>query len=58
MKKLALNLDALRVESFATGTALEQRGTVLGNQQTHNVQCHTQEISCYRTACCPATIRC
>lgn len=58
MKKLALNLDALRVESFATGTTLETRGTVLGNQQTRNVQCYTQDVSCYRTACCPATFRC
>ncbi|MDB4951075.1 MAG: hypothetical protein JWM27_3724 [Gemmatimonadetes bacterium] len=31
MKKLSLDLDALRVESFATAPAAHSRGTVQGN---------------------------
>jgi hypothetical protein len=58
MKKIELNLDALQVESFAIGAGKEERGTVMGNQRTQNVNCYTQEVSCYRTACCPATFRC
>ncbi len=31
MKKLSLNMDQLRVESFSTDAAMEERGTVEGN---------------------------
>lgn len=31
MKKLALNMDDLQVESYATEVPSEERGTVLGN---------------------------
>ncbi len=31
MKKLSLNMDQLRVESFSTDVAMEERGTVEGN---------------------------
>ena len=36
MKKLALKLDDLSVESFETAPEATQRGTVLGNQTTGN----------------------
>ena len=34
MKKLQLNLDALRVDSFETSKELEARGTVRGHVET------------------------
>ena len=59
MKKIALNLENLSVESFETGTGTEQgRGTVMANQQTLNDNCYTRVGSCYRTACCPETDLC
>ena len=59
MKKIALNLENLSVESFETGTGTEQaRGTVMANQQTLNENCYTRVGSCYRTACCPDTTLC
>lgn len=59
MKKIEMNLDALSVESFeVNGGEMEQRGTVMANQGTVNVQCYTNVGSCYRTACCPETTLC
>lgn len=58
MKKIALNLDALAVESFEIDGAEQDRGTVLANQGTLNVHCYTNVGSCNRTACCPATTIC
>ena len=58
MKKVALNLETLSVESFDLGTGGEDRGTVFGNQQTLNVHCYSRVGSCLRTACCPATTIC
>lgn len=34
MKKLSLNIDALRIESFATDAAEDARGTVQGAQDS------------------------
>lgn len=47
MEKLKLELDSLRVESFAAGEAAD-RGSVHAAEATPGQ-------SCYRTACCPAT---
>lgn len=59
MKKIALNVESLSIESFETGTALElDRGTVQANQATVNVNCYTQQHSCHRTPCCPDTTLC
>ena len=59
MKKIALELESLAVESFATGTEDEGRGTVVGHQQTANNNCYnTNGRSCYRTGCCPKTDVC
>lgn len=59
MKKIALNVESLAIESFETGSEMEQaRGTVQANQQTLNANCYTQVGSCYRTACCPETTLC
>jgi hypothetical protein len=58
MKKIALNLDVLAVESFETDGAVQERGTVMANQGTLNVHCYSQVGSCNRTACCPATTIC
>lgn len=58
MKKVALNLDVLAVESFEIDTMEQDRGTVMANQGTLNAQCYTRVGSCYRTACCPETTVC
>jgi hypothetical protein len=58
MKKIALNLDALAVDSFETDGAAEDRGTVMANQGTLNEQCYSKVGSCNRTACCPDTTVC
>ena len=55
MKKIALDLETLSVESFETDTATAQaRGTVQGNER----MLATPGRSCYRTACCPETTLC
>jgi hypothetical protein len=58
MKKIALDLDALAVESFEIDGGEEQRGTVMANQGTLNVHCYSRVGSCNRTACCPETTIC
>jgi hypothetical protein len=58
MKKIALNLDVLAVESFEIEGGDLDRGTVLGNQGTLNDQCYSKVGSCLRTACCPETTVC
>ena len=55
MKKIALNLDVLAVESFETAGVELDRGTVMANQGTLNAQCYSKVGSCLRTACCPET---
>jgi hypothetical protein len=53
MKKLSLNIDELRIESFATGTAQEARGTVHGEQISGGPTCFGQAtcIVCTRHEC-------
>lgn len=58
MKKIALNLDVLAVESFQTADVELERGTVMANQGTLNDQCYSKVGSCLRTACCPETTVC
>jgi hypothetical protein len=59
MKKIALNIETLAIESFEVGGAVQlDRGTVQANQQTLNVNCYTQQNSCHRTPCCPDTTLC
>lgn len=61
MKKLTLNVDALRVESFAAGAALPVRGTVQANDALlaptgprcpshHHTECCATDI--LMTNCC------
>jgi hypothetical protein len=50
MKKLKLDIDAVRVESFATAERDEQRGTVQGHISI--------EASCYDTDCCSDVTDC
>lgn len=50
MRKLALDVDLLAVESFATGDESPGRGTVRGNDTRITEFCHTR--SCPGTACC------
>ena len=57
MKKIALNLETLSVESFDAGNGLElDRGTVQANEGAELLA--TPGRSCYRTACCPETTLC
>lgn len=60
MKKIALSIDTLSIETFDVGSCLTMdRGTVEANQGgTVNVNCYTQQHSCHRTPCCPATTLC
>lgn len=62
MKKLTLELQDLRVESFATTSPGKARGTVFGEQCTCNTVCTcpgcaTCDVSCNGTcdAACPGT---
>jgi hypothetical protein len=58
MKKIALDLDVLAVESFEIDGGEQERGTVMANQGTLNDHCYSNVGSCNRTACCPATTVC
>lgn len=50
MKKLALNVDTLRVESFATQEAASGRGTVRGHDDTMETE-HCSIDTCLLTTC-------
>lgn len=54
MKKIALDVDTLAVESFEAGGEPVARGTVQANE----ANLATGGRSCYRTACCPETTLC
>ena len=59
MKKIALNVETLSIESFDVGGSMMlDRGTVQANQGTLNAQCYTNQHSCHRTPCCPDTTLC
>lgn len=49
MRKLSLDLDALTVDSFATGTEAEPRGTVQANEGVD-----TGLYSCATSCRCPS----
>ena len=52
MRKLTLDLDALRVESWATGDTGEHRGTVRAHDdETVVTEMCTQEAGCTKTTC-------
>jgi hypothetical protein len=54
MKKLALQVETLSVESFPTEQAASAlRGTVQGAEATPNTYCGTCGVSCY-TSCAAA----
>jgi hypothetical protein len=60
MKKLTMNMDALKVESFAAGATLPLRGTVQANEllaptgtrcpSHHNTECCATDM--LLTNCC------
>ncbi len=54
MKKLTLEVDALAVESFATGNSAEVRGTVRGHDTRVTEFCNTR--SCAYTRCCATAV--
>jgi hypothetical protein len=50
MRKLKLDLDVLRVESFGTAARPDARGTVRGAEATFNADCDTNNNWCtYQT---------
>ncbi len=51
MRKLALDVDALRVESFATQGAAADRGTVRGHDDTVETENCTLEYTCLIQTC-------
>jgi hypothetical protein len=51
MRKLALNVDALRVESFATQEVGPARGTVRGHDDTVETENCTLVNTCLITTC-------
>jgi hypothetical protein len=56
MKKLQLNVESLRVESFATSAAAGKRGTVHAREYDTEFCNNTNNSACftYGTACWPA----
>lgn len=50
MRKLSLDLDALTIESFATGRPENSRGTVQANEAVLASNFH----SCLRSCYCPS----
>ncbi|HEX6910760.1 MAG TPA: pinensin family lanthipeptide, partial [Longimicrobium sp.] len=46
MKKLSLRIDELEIESFETHLEPENRGTVVGQQETPYAWICTAEVSC------------
>jgi hypothetical protein len=50
MKKISLNLDSLRVDSFSTGAAEAGGGTVHARQLTTRTTLQTNQLSCDYTA--------
>jgi hypothetical protein len=56
-EKLRLDLDGLRVETFAAQEGPVERGTVRANEEaaTNNISCRT---FCFTTPCCPETQTC
>jgi len=58
MKKIALDVEALRVASFATQAAPDWRGTVLANAVSEDVVIcpdATKTLGCPITWSCPST---
>jgi len=53
MKKLMLEVDALAVDSFATGDEPAARGTVRGHDTRYTEFCNTRSCG-YYTYCCQA----
>jgi hypothetical protein len=53
MKKLSLELDALAVESFETGAAAPQRGTVRGQRVPHPTPPILVDCTCLASCLCP-----
>lgn len=55
--KLRLDVDGLRVDSFAPQEAPAGQGTVHANEEaaTNNISCRTV---CFTTPCCPETVTC
>ena len=47
MKKLQLNVEALRVESFVADTKPQGRGTVHARNDTNNSACWTYGTMCW-----------
>lgn len=61
MKKLMLELDHLRVESFATDAESPERGTVEGNSLPTKPLCSRfcpPTVSCNDTATCTVDVCC
>ena len=52
MRKLALDLDALRVESFATEAADAHRGTVRAHDDTMETENTCLATTCVKTPLC------
>lgn len=53
MKKLSMDVEALAVESFATGENAAGRGTVRGHDTRYTEFCNTRSCGVY-THCCLA----
>jgi hypothetical protein len=52
MKKLTLDLDGIRVESFATAESAGARGTVHGHDDTIETEWCTMEKGCSKIGTC------
>lgn len=58
MRKLAMQLDELQVESFETGEAQDRHGTVRGHDDRVTEFCPTPFKPCKPTQACPTSVNC
>jgi|1185.fasta_scaffold379708_2 hypothetical protein len=57
-RKLTLDIDRLRVESYATGEAVRAVGTIRANEAPLDALVAVTRTNCLTTPCCPATVSC
>jgi hypothetical protein len=55
-RKLTLDVDGLRVESYETGDVEAGRGTI--HARDHIAAGGVTNTNCFTTPCCPQTVTC
>jgi hypothetical protein len=57
-KKLKLDVDGLRVESYATGDTARGCGTIRAQELPVEAAIAVTRTNCLTTPCCPDTLTC